>query len=134
MPVTNSYLNLGRPKFVADEGSVMLLGTGAEIDWTDVVAGANGIKKLPAGTLLYQDPVTGKVSPADSDGDPTALPAMGILVSDADDTLGQNKNFHGVYIGGHFYGNLLPVDPTPEDLTALGARFVFAVYADSRLT
>ena len=133
MPVTNTYNNLGRPKFVADEGSVMLLGTGAEIDWTDVVAGTNGIKTLPAGTLLYQDPVTLKVSVADSDHGTTPLPAMGILVSDADDGLAQNKNFHGVYIGGHFYGNLLPVEPNADDLTALGARFVFTTYADTRL-
>ena len=133
MPVTTSYPSLGRPKFVADEGSVMLLGTGAEIDWT-AVAAVNGIKSLPAGTLLYQHPGTKKVSVADSDGDPTPLPAMGILVSDADDGLGQNKDFHGVYIGGHFYGNLLPVEPDADDLTALGARFVFATYADTRLT
>ena len=132
MPVTNTYNNLGRPKFVADEGSVMLLGTGAEIDWTDVVAGSDGIKKLPAGTLLYQDPVTLKVSVADS-ANVSPLPAMGILVSDADDGLGQNKDFHGVYIGGHFYGNLLPTAPVAEDLVALGDRFVFTTYADTRL-
>jgi hypothetical protein len=132
MPVVNEYLNLGRPKFVADEGSVMLLGTGAEIDWAEVVAGANGIKKLPAGTLLWQNPLTGKVSP--SDGVLGVKEAMGILVSDADDTLGQNKNFHGVYIGGHFYGNLMPVAPVAEDLANLGARFAFTTYADSRLT
>ena len=131
MPTVNSY-NLGRPKFVADEGSVMLLGTGAQIDWTTVAADSDGIKKLPAGTLVHQDPATKLIEP--SDGVTDLLPAMGILVSDVDDTLGQNKGFHGVYIGGHFYGNLLPVAPHATDLTNLGPRFVFATYADTRLS
>jgi hypothetical protein len=130
-PVTNSY-NLGRPKFVADEGSVMLLGTGAQIKWAAVTAGSNGIKKLPAGTLVYRDPATGLIEP--SDGATDEKPAMGILVGDADDTLGQNKGFQGVYIGGHFYGNLLPVAPVAEDLVNLGPRFVFQTYADTRLS
>jgi hypothetical protein len=128
---TNAY-NLARPKFVADEGSVMLLGTGAQVNWSAVSAGANGIKKLHAGTLVYQHPTTKRIEP--SDGATNQKPAMGILVSDVDDTLGQNKGFHGVYIGGHFYGNLLPTAPVAQDLTNLGARFAFTTYADTRLT
>lgn len=130
MPETNTY-NLGRPKFVADEGSVMLLGTGAQIDWAEVAADPDGIKRLSAGTLLHQQ-ANGTVIP--SDGATNTLPAFGILVSDADDTPGQNKAFHGVYIGGHFYGNLMPTAPVDEDKTNLGSRFVFQDYEDDRVS
>ena len=131
MPTVNTY-ELGRPKFVAHEGSVMLLGTGAQVNWAAVTAGANGIKTLGAGTVVWQDPSTGMIEPADTGGDPDK-PATGILVSDVDDTLGQNKDFHGVYIGGHFYENLMATPPTAGDKTALGSRFVFITYQDTRL-
>lgn len=129
MPVTNTY-NLGRPKFVADEGSVMLLGTGGQIDWSAVAADADGIKRLPAGTLMHQA-AGGLWEP--SDGVTNLKAASGILQQGADDSWGQNKGFHGVYIGGHFYGNLLPTEPVAQDLTNLGARFVFQTYADNRV-
>jgi len=130
MSNVNSYPSLARPKFVAHEGSVMLKGTGMQINWAAVTAGANGIKRLHAGTLVWEDSATGLIQPADH-GD--SKPAMGILVSDVDDTPGQNKGMHGVYIGGHFYENLMATPPTADDKTALGARFAFSVYADSRL-
>jgi hypothetical protein len=128
-PIRNEY-NLGRPKFVADEGSVMLRGTGAEIDWSDVAAGPNGIKKLGAGTLMWIDPATGKMEPADTGN---GKDANGILVSDCDETMSQNKGFQGVYLGGHFYENLMATPPDVDDKTALGPRFTFIVYEDSRL-
>ena len=130
MPTVTSY-NLGRPKFVADEGSVMLLGTGAQIDWATVTADADGIKRLSAGTILHR---AGDGTVRESDGVTGALPAFGILVSDVDNERGQNQGFHGVYIGGHFYGNLLPTAPVAADLTNLGDRFVFVDYSDTRLS
>lgn len=129
MPVRNTY-NLGVPKFVADEGSVMLLGTGGQIDWSTVAADPDGVKRLPAGTLLHQA-ASGLWQ--ESDGATNTLPASGILQQGADDQWGQNKGFHGVYLGGHFYGNLLPTAPVAADLTNLGARFAFQDYADSRV-
>lgn len=129
MPEINSY-NLARPKFVADEGSLAHLGTGAQIDWTKVTADGDGVKRLPAGTLVHQQ-AGGMIEP--SDGATNTLPAMGILASDADDGRGQNQGFHGVYVGGVFYGNLLPTAPVAEDETNLGARFVFQDYQDTRL-
>jgi len=127
-PIRNEY-RIGRPKFVAHEGSVMLRGTGVQINWDEVDAEDTGIKVLHAGTLLHIDPSTQLAEPRDH----PSKPANAILVSDVDDTLGQNKDFHGVYIGGHFYENLMPETPDSDDKTALGTRFAFIVYEDSRL-
>ncbi|MBA2666122.1 MAG: hypothetical protein H0U69_03685 [Trueperaceae bacterium] len=124
--------NIGRPKFVAHEGSVMLYGTGVQIDWATVTADGNGVKKMLSGTLLHIDPTTQLAQAADTGGTPDA-PASAILVSDVSDTPGQNKGFHGAYVGGVFYENLMATPPTAGDKTALGSRFVFQVYADSRL-
>ena len=127
-PITNTY-NIGRPKFVAHEGSVMLRGTGVQIDWTNVGTEPGGQKILHAGTLLHIDPSTGLAEPRVF----PSKPANAILVSDVDDTLGQNKDFHGVYIGGHFYENLMPETPDSDDKIALGERFAFMEYQDTRL-
>lgn len=124
-----TYSKLGTPKFVADEGSVMLHGTGVEIDWATVSA-VGGIKKLAAGTLLHIQAVGGKAREAVT----TTHPANAILVADVDDQAGQNKGFHGVYLGGVFYENLMPTAPDSTQKTELGARFVFQTYQDTRVS
>lgn len=129
-PATNTYSKLGTPKFVADEGSVMLRGTGFQVDWSKVSAGSDGVKRLPAGTLIHLDSTSGLGEVAVE----TTKPAHGILVSDVDDQLGQNKAMHGLYLGGVFYQNLMPTVPTATQKTELGPRFVFQVYQDTRVS
>lgn len=129
MPTRNEY-NLGRPKFVADEGSVMLLGTGAQVNWAAVDPEDDGRRLLHAGTVIWRDPSTGLIEPADTGN---GKDANGILVADCHDGRGQNRALHGVYLGGHFYENLMATPPSGADKAALGERFVFIEYEDSRL-
>lgn len=64
MPATRDYEKLLMPKFVADEASVDRLGGGAQIDWANIVADADGIKKVLAGEVLSRDSA-GLVQPRD---------------------------------------------------------------------
>jgi hypothetical protein len=63
----------------------------------------------------------------------STLRAWGIAISTTDDQLGENKSMVGVYLGGIFYGNLLPVANDADIEEELGNNMLFQTYADSRL-
>lgn len=119
----------GFSNFVVDENSLVRT-QGRQIDWSGVTAGADGVKRLPAGKAMYE---TGTGQLAVRDG---ANPAVGILETPADDASRSHAiNGYGFLKGGSVYAELLPDagDAAFATIqTELGPRFTFETYADSR--
>lgn len=133
--------NVSQPGFIADHKSMDLLGTGGQIGWDAVVAGADGKKTLPAGTVLSRRAADGKLIPrsgVDIVAEPTQT-SVGLLATNAaEDAQHHAKSGYGVYVGGVVYETLLPdageadFGAMRDELDAAGTGFMFQVYSDSR--
>lgn len=120
-----TYTGLLTPGFVVDQGSVSL-STGRQIDWEALASDADYADHIPAGTIM-QDGADGKVKPLASGGTP-----VGILVTRANRvSRSDSVTGYGMYVGGVFYSTLMP-NFTSAAATALGPRYVFETYTDSR--
>lgn len=110
---------VGRPGFVADEGSLEF-SSGRQIDWANVAAGyldaATGKKVLPAGTVVGELLGGGKISPRVV----TTNPAVGILATTAiEDDRSAALSGYGMLVGGVLYEALLPDSSgSPKELAA----------------
>ena len=131
----NTYV-AATPGFIADHQSIVLRGTGVQIDWATVNASfvdANtGKKRLQAGTPVGEVTAGGKVA----ERVVTTRPAIGLLATDAVEgaRIGANDSY-GLIIGGAVYENLLPVALDAATITELqdaGTGFAFQDYADDR--
>ena len=129
-----------RHSFVVDPHSIQL-NSGRQIDWanvSDTFKNAEGVKVLPAGTVVGELLGNGKVSPRVA----TTNPAIGILADSAQENLRSDSlSGYGVIVGGVLYENLLPdASGTPKVLTGAvktelntnGTGFAFEQYGDSR--
>lgn len=125
------------PVFVVDEGSI-IRSNGKQIDWANVNVSyedANGVKRIPAGTVMGELLGSGKISPRVV----TTNPATCILLTDANEESDTDSlTGYGIARGGSFYEALLPdASGSPRVLasavkTELGSRFVFEKFIDTR--
>jgi hypothetical protein len=139
-PITRTHRYLGAPDFVVDNRSIVRSNGGRQVDWDnvdDAYKEDDGLKKLPAGTIIGEELGNGLVSPRVD----TTNPATGILESDAKegDRGPDALTGYGIIRGGGIYENLLP-DATggpPKTIasaikTELGERFYWETYEDDR--
>ncbi|HYC32007.1 MAG TPA: hypothetical protein VEB59_06925 [Gemmatimonadales bacterium] len=140
MPAGWSTTHPSRAAFIADHASILMHGTGVQIDWENVDAddyadATTGKKTLPAGTRLGWSGGTEGLAVPRTD----AIPGVGVLLTPAveDDLAAPGGGMYGMIVGGALYENLLPGasgDPaviTPDEKTELGARFYWQQYGDT---
>ena len=136
-----SEKTLSRPPFVAD-WAAMDHSPGQQVDWDAVpadYAGADGQKRIPAGTVMSKTDA-GKVVPRAgvdlvANADQTA---SGLLVSNAAEGAQHDaKTGYGLYVGGSVYEELLPdagdadLGTYQDELAASGTGWRFEPYENS---
>lgn len=137
-----STKNVSNPGFLADP-TTFERGPGRQIDWNQVPAsyeGDDGVKRLPAGTVLsvQADGTAFPRAQADTTANPSHT-AQEILLSGADaESRTDAATGYGVIVGGVVYENLLPdfgnanFGTFKTELEDAGTGFTWRTYGDNR--